>query len=72
MNHLEEVDYTYVLFEGAPMENMKCLVSDMIRDAGATPFVILSNEQKEKDFCCEVLEEGAHIETIKEKLNQVQ
>jgi signal transduction histidine kinase/CheY-like chemotaxis protein len=68
MDRLEEVDYTFVLFEGDAVMNMKCLVSDMIRDTGATPFVILAEEQKEIDFCCEVLEEGAYIDTIKEKL----
>jgi hypothetical protein len=48
--------------------NIKCLVSDMIRDTGAVPFVILAPDQKDADFCCEVLEEGSHIDEIKEKL----
>jgi signal transduction histidine kinase/CheY-like chemotaxis protein len=68
MDRIEDTSYRYVLFDGKPLMNIKCLVSDMIRDTGAVPFVILAPDQKDADFCCEVLEEGSHIDEIKDKL----
>jgi signal transduction histidine kinase/CheY-like chemotaxis protein len=68
MDRIEDTQYRYVLFDGKPLMNIKCLVSDMIRDTGAVPFVILAPDQKDADFCCEVFEEGSHIDEIKEKL----
>ncbi len=72
MDRIEEAQYQYVLFDGKPFMNIKCLVSDMIRDTGATPFVILASEGKEKDFCCEILEEGSSADTIKQTLEKAQ
>jgi signal transduction histidine kinase/CheY-like chemotaxis protein len=70
MDSIEQNRYKYVLFDGKPLMNVKCLVSDMIRDTGAVPFVILPPDQKKVDFCCDVLEEGTHIDIIKEKLGR--
>jgi len=72
MNQIESTQYRYVLFDGKPLMGVKCLVSDMVRDTGAIPFVILAPDQKDTDFCCEVLEEGSHIDEIKEKLGKYQ
>jgi len=69
MDRIEDTQYKYVLFDGKPLMNIKCLVSDMIKDTGAVPFVILAPDDTDIDFCCDVLEEGSHIDVIKEKLN---
>ena len=60
--------YRYVIFEAKPFIALKCLVSDMVKAIEAKPFVIVSKDEKEIDFCCDVLEEGADVEKIKEKL----
>jgi len=70
MDRIEDTQYKYVLFDGKPLMKIKCLVSDMVRDTGAVPFVILAPDQKDADFCCEVLEEGSHIDVIKKKLGK--
>ncbi len=72
MDRIEDTQYRYVIFDGAPFMNMKCLISDMVRSTGAKPFVILLPDQKNSDFCCEVLEEGMHIDIIKMKLEEDQ
>ena len=72
MDRIEDTQYRYVIFDGTPFMNMKCLISDMIRSTGAKPFVILHPDQKNIDFCCEVLEEGMHIDLIKMKLEEDQ
>jgi signal transduction histidine kinase/CheY-like chemotaxis protein len=72
MDRIEDTQYRYVIFDGTPFMNMKCLISDMIRSTGAKPFVILHPDQKNIDFCCEVLEEGMHIDLIKIKLEEDQ
>jgi len=72
MDRMEDTQYRYVIFDGTPFMNMKCLISDMIQSNGAKPFVILSSDQKNIDFCCEVIEEGMHIDIIKMKLEEDQ
>jgi CheY-like chemotaxis protein len=68
MDRIEDTKYMYVLFEGRQFLNIKCLISDMVRGIGAKPFVIISSDEKNIDFCCDVLEEGSHINIIKAKL----
>jgi len=70
MDRIEDTKYTYVLFDGKPLMNIKCLASEMIKDAGATPLVILSPNIKDADFCCEALKEGSDVEVIKEALKK--
>jgi len=70
MDRIEDTKYTYVLFEGRQFLNIKCLISDMVRGIGAKPFVIISSDEKNIDFCCDVLEEGSHINIIKAKLEE--
>jgi len=70
MDRIEDTEYTYVLFDGKPLMNIKCLVSEMIRDAGAVPFVILAPDMQGEDFCCEVLKEGEDVEVIKDTLEK--
>jgi len=72
MDRIEDTQYRYIIFDGTPFMNMKCLISDMIRSTGAKPFVILLPDLKNIDFCCEVLEEGMHIDIIKSKLEEDQ
>jgi len=70
MDRIEDTQYRFVIFDGTPFMNMKCLISDMIRSTDATPFVILLPNQKSVDFCCDVLEEGMDVEIIQTKLNE--
>jgi len=68
MDRVEDTQYRYVMFEGKPFIALKCLIADMVKDIGAKPFVIISDDEKEMDFCCDVLKEGEDIDKIKEKL----
>jgi CheY-like chemotaxis protein len=70
MDKLEssEVPYRFVIFQGKPFENVKCLISDLVRGTGATPFVLLPRGESAKNYCCTSLEEGSDIEVVKEKL----
>ncbi len=70
MDRLEDTQYQYVVFEGKPFIALKCLIADMVKGMDAVPFVIVSEEEKEIDFCCEVFEEGAHVDKIKEKFGK--
>jgi len=70
MDRIEDTRYKFVLFEGRPFINIKCLISDMVKGIGAKPFVIISPDEKEIDFCCDVLEEGSHVDSIKKKLSE--
>lgn len=69
LDHLDHTIYKYVLFEGGPFLKIGCLVTDMIKDASAIPFVILSPNDT-CNFCCDVLREGEEVETLKEKLGR--
>jgi CheY-like chemotaxis protein len=68
LNHLEEKQYRFVIFDSKPFMNIKCITSDMIRDTGAKPIVILGPDEQDADFCCDVLEEGSPIDFVKETL----
>ena len=60
--------YRFVLFQGKPFENVKCLISDLVQNTGAKPFVILPRGESASDFCCNSLEEGSDIAVVREKL----
>jgi len=68
MDRIEANQYRFIIFDGESFMKMKCMVSDMIKGLNAIPFVILSKSQMDEDFCCDTLEEGAHVEMIKQKL----
>jgi CheY-like chemotaxis protein len=72
MDRIEDTMYRFVLFDGKPLMNIQCLASEMIRDAGAIPFVILTPDLKDQDFCCDVLEEGSDVELIREALEKAE
>ncbi len=67
MERLDHSKYKYVLFEGKTFIKVGCLISDIIRDSGAKPIVIVSSNQN-IDFCCEKILKGVHISEIEKKL----
>jgi len=67
MDAVEHARYRYVLFDGRPFIKVGCLISDIIKESGATPIVIRSPHQK-LDFCCDEIIEGVHVSQVKEKL----
>jgi len=67
MDAVEHGQYRYVLFDGRPFIKVGCLISDIIKESGATPIVIRSPHQK-LNFCCDEIIEGVHVSKIKEKL----
>jgi CheY-like chemotaxis protein/two-component sensor histidine kinase len=72
MDHLENSGeiYRFVIFQGRPFKNVKCLISDLVRSTGAEPFVILPRDESAANYCCRSLEEGSDIAVVREKLAQ--
>ncbi len=67
MDAIEHAQYRYVLFDGRSFAKVGCLISDIIKDSGATPIVIRSPHQK-GEFCCDEIIEGVHVSEVKQKL----
>ncbi len=72
MDRLESETQVYrlVLFQGKPFTNVKCLISDLVKSAGATPYVITSKGEDGASFCCESLQEGSSIDVVKQTLKK--
>ena len=69
MNKLENKYYHYVLFDANPLMEIQCLLSDLIRDRDAKPFVFISDKEQE-NACCDTLSIDAMSEEIKDKLSK--
>lgn len=46
LDTIGENDYIFVLYDNDLFVNMECIVSDLIRDSGAKPFVLVSENKK--------------------------
>jgi len=68
MNKLENKYYNYVLFDADSLMQIQCLLSDLIRDRDAVPFMFISDKEKDS-ACCNTLSINAISEEIKNKLN---
>jgi CheY-like chemotaxis protein len=68
MNKLENKYYHYVLFDADPLMQIQCLLSDLIRDREAIPFMFISDNEKD-NACGNTLTIHAIAEEIKDKLN---
>jgi PleD family two-component response regulator len=68
MNKLENKYYNYVLFDADPLMQIQCLLSDLIRDRDAVPFMFISDKEKD-NACGNTLSINAVSEEIKNKLN---
>ena len=67
VDKIENKQYRFVLFDANSFSKIHCLISDMIRDAGATPFIIVSEKESGK-VCCETLSIKPDAQEIKKKL----
>jgi len=68
MNKLENKYYHYVLFDAGSLMQIQCLLSDLIRDRDAIPFMFISDKEKDS-ACCSTLSIDAMSEEIKNKLS---
>ena len=68
MNKLENKYYHYVLFDADSLMQIHCLLSDLIRDRDAIPFIFISDKEKDS-ACCSTLSTKPDAEEIKNKLN---
>jgi signal transduction histidine kinase/CheY-like chemotaxis protein len=68
MNKLENKYYHYVLFDADPLMQIQCLLSELVRDRDAIPFMFISDKEKD-NACGNTLSIHAMAEEIKEKLN---
>jgi len=67
MDKVENSHYNYVLFDANSFMKIHCLISDIIQDAGAKPFLFIS-EKEIGNICCETLSMEPNVEEIKKKL----
>ena len=70
LDYIEEKDYTFVLYNNDLFVNMECMVSDLIRDSGAKPFILVSENEKNKDHCADVIPLGIKFDDLKQLLKQ--
>jgi CheY-like chemotaxis protein len=68
MNKLENKYYHYVLFDADPLMQIQCLLSELVRDRDAVPFMFISDKEKD-NACGNTLSINAVSEEIKNKLN---
>ncbi len=68
MDRLDDTEYTFVIYDAVPFKNMRCMIVDLIKDSGAKPFALVHNPSEQDELCCDVLEEKASIEDLKNKL----
>ena len=68
MDRLDDTQYQFVIYDADPFKTMKCMIADIIRDNGAKPFALVYESTEGEDYCCEVMDEKANLENVKEKL----
>jgi CheY-like chemotaxis protein len=68
MDRLDDTRYQFVIYDAEPFKTMKCMITDIIRDNGAKPFALVYDSADHDDFCCEVMDEKANLENVREKL----
>jgi len=68
MDRLDDTRYQFVIYDAEPFKTMKCMITDIIRDNGAKPFALVYDSADYDDFCCEVMDEKANLENVREKL----
>jgi signal transduction histidine kinase/CheY-like chemotaxis protein len=68
MNKLESKYYHYVLFDAGSLMQIQCLLSDLVRDRDAIPFMFISDKEKDS-ACCDTLSIDAMSNEIKNKLS---
>jgi hypothetical protein len=44
------------------------MITDIIRDNGAKPFALVYDRLEHEDYCCEIMDEKANLEDVREKL----
>lgn len=68
LTKLEEQAYTFVIYDINPFKDNRCMIGDIVKDSGAIPFVILSNEGEDEEDCFNVFPLGITSTEIEEKL----
>ncbi|BAF72789.1 ATP-binding protein [Sulfurovum sp. NBC37-1] len=67
MDKVENNYYHFVLFDADSFMQIHCLIADIVHDAGARPFLFVS-EKEIGNICCETLSMEPDVEEIKKKL----
>ncbi len=68
MDRLDDTSYQFVIYDADPFKTMKCMITDIIRDNGAKPFALVYDRSEHEDYCCEIMDEKANLEDVREKL----
>jgi len=70
LDSIEEKVYTFVLYNNDLFANMECMVSDLIRDTGAKPFILVSENEKDNEHCADVIPLSITFDDLKQLLKQ--
>lgn len=70
LDYIEENDYTFVLYNNDLFVNMECMVSGLIRDSGAKPFVLVSETKKDNAYCTDVIPLSIIFDDLQQLLDQ--
>ena len=70
LNSIEEIDYTFVLYDTNLFTSMKCMAADLIRDSGAKPFVLVSENDKNSDQCADVIPLSIEFKELEQLLKE--
>ena len=70
LNSIEEIDYTFVLYDTNLFASMKCMAADLIRDSGAKPFVLVSENDKSSDQCADVIPLSIEFKELEQLLKE--
>jgi len=68
LDKLENNPYAYAAFDCDCFEGMPCMIADIIRKSDSIPIVFVKSKTLSEDFCSQIVEKKADLETIKNKL----
>ena len=71
INRLEKSDYIFVIFEAKDFGNTMCLLDDLVRDNGATAFVLVAENEKKFSHKCKTIVEGSGARELEAILQSV-
>ena len=68
LNKLEQVSYKFVIYDIEPFLYMKCMIADIIKDNGAIPYALVSDNMINEHHCSGIMRLGMEFNEIEEKL----
>jgi len=71
LNNLDKYKYKFAMYNVKPFENAICMITDIIRDSGAKPLTLVSDQEEDIDYGAERLRLDADNDEVDEKLKSI-